>query len=194
MDSPPDDDQQPHSARQRLLNAADELFYTHGINATGIDAVITAADVARMTFYRHFQGKDELVTAYLEGRDVRWRATLEDAITTAGDDSRARLLAFFDALKTWHADPRFRGCPFANAAAELAGHDHPARAVVTAHKQALHQRMTEIANTIPHTAPHLLVDQLMMLFEGATTTHALETVTHAAAKARMTAAQLVYAG
>lgn len=188
------DDQPPHSARQRLLNAADELFYTHGINATGVDAVITAADVARMTFYRHFHGKDDLVTAYLEGRDVRWRATLEDAITNAGDDPRARLLAFFDALKTWHADPRFRGCSFANAAAELSAPDHPARAVVTAHKHAVRHRMTEIADNVPHTAPHLLVDQLMMLFEGATTTHALGTVTHAVDKARMTAAQLVYAG
>lgn len=194
MDSQPQKDHGRGSARQRLLDAADQLFYAHGINATGIDAVITAADVARMTFYRHFRGKDDLVTAYLEGRDLRWRASLEDAIATAGDDPRAQLLAFFDALSTWQDDPRFRGCAFANAAAELAAPDHPARAVVTKHKQSLRQRMTEIADALPHTAPNLLVDQLMMLLEGATTTYALESVSNAADKARMTAAQLIYSG
>ncbi|MCI2416036.1 TetR/AcrR family transcriptional regulator [Saccharopolyspora sp. K220] len=194
MTTQSDDEQQSGSARQRLLDAADELFYAHGINATGVDAVITAADVARMTFYRHFRGKDDLVIAYLEGRDVRWRATLDEAIANAGTDSRAQLLAFFDALKTWHGDPRFRGCPFANAAAEFPGPDHPARAVVAAHKQAVQQRMTEIANNVPHTAPNLLVDQLMMLYEGATTTQALGVVTRAADKARATAAQLIYTG
>lgn len=188
-----DDDQQPTAARQRLLNAADELFYSRGINGTGVDAVITAANVARMTFYRHFHGKDDLVAAYLEGRDTRWRATLEDAISQAGDDHRAQLLAFFDALKTWHADPRFRGCSFANATAELSNPDHPARAVATAHKQALRDRMSEIASNIPNTGPSLLVDELMMLFEGATTTQALQTVSHAADKARTMAANLVYA-
>lgn len=193
MTAQDDENQRLSSARQRLLDAADELFYAHGINATGVDAVISGADVARMTFYRHFQGKDDLVTAYLEGRDIRWRATLEEAIARA-TDSRAKLLAFFDALGTWHADPGFRGCSFANAAAEIAAPDHPAREIVEAHKRSLRQRMTEIAEQTPHTAPNLLVDQLLMLFEGATTTHALGTVTHAVDKARMTAAALIYAG
>jgi AcrR family transcriptional regulator len=191
---PPNKDQELADARQRLLDAADELFYTHGIHDTGVDAVISAANVAGMTFDRHFGGKDELVTAYLEGRDTRWRATLEAAIARAGDDARSQLLAFFDALGTWHRDPRFRGCAFANAAAELAAPRHPARAVVEDHKRSLRERMTEIAGEIPHSAPNLLVDQLMMLFEGATTTHALGTVTHAIDKARMTAAALIYAG
>lgn len=182
------------AARQRLIDAADRLFYAHGINATGVDAVLAAADVPEMTFHRHFRGKDDLVAAYLEGRDIRWRTTLHEATTRAGDDPRAQLLAVFDALGTWHSDPRFRGCAFTNAAAELAAPDHPARAVVDAHKRAVRQHMTEIANRTPHTAPNLLVDQLLMLFEGATTTHALNTVTHAIDKARMTAAALIYAG
>lgn len=182
------------AARQRLLDAADRLFYAHGINATGVDAVLAAAEVADMTFHRHFRGKDDLVAAYLEGRDIRWRTTLEETISRAGGDARSQLLAFFDALGTWHSDPRFRGCAFANAAAELAGPDHPARAVVDAHKRSIRQRMSEIADRTPHTAPNLLVDQLLMLFEGATTTHALDTVTHAVDKARMTAAALIYAG
>ncbi|MFJ6461361.1 TetR/AcrR family transcriptional regulator [Streptomyces sp. NPDC091387] len=179
------------SARSRLLDAADQLFYAHGINATGVDAVIEAAQVARMTFYRHFGGKDALVAAYLQARDARWRATMEECVSAAGDDPDARLLAVFDALRLWHADPRFRGCSFANAAAELTAPDHPARAVVTAHKQALRVRITALARATGHPAPDRLVNQLLLLFEGATTTQALGTVSNAADEARAIAKDLI---
>lgn len=184
---------QEPAARQRLLDAADELFRVRGIHATDVGAVATAAKVDSTTFDRHFRDKDDLVTAYLEDRDIRWRAAVEAAIGRAGDDARSQLLAFFDALGTWHGDPRSRGYSFANAAAELTA-PHPAREVVDAHKRSLRQRMTEIADQIPHSAPNLLVDQLMMLLEGAAMTHALGTVTHAVDKARMTAAALIYGG
>lgn len=191
MDPNPGQERPREPARRRLLDAADQLFYTHGINATGVDRVIEAADVARMTFYRHFRGKDDLVAAYLEGRDLRWRATLEDAINEAEDGPRAQLLAIFDALATWHRDPRFRGCSFANAASELSDPGHPARAVVTTHKHYLRQRMTELAHATTHPDPDLLVDQLTLLFEGATTTQALDTVADAVDKAHTTAQHLL---
>ncbi|MEU8700945.1 TetR/AcrR family transcriptional regulator [Streptomyces sp. NPDC048680] len=179
------------SARSRLLDAADQLFYAHGINATGVDAVIEAAQVARMTFYRHFGGKDALVAAYLQARDARWRATMEECVSAVGDAPDARLLAVFDALRLWHADPRFRGCSFANAAAELTAPDHPARAVVTDHKQALRARITTLARATGHPAPDRLVNQLLLLFEGATTTQALGTVSNAVDEARAIAKDLI---
>lgn len=175
------------------MDAADKLFYTHGINATGVDAIIETAGVARMSFYNHFRGKDALVAAYLEGRDIRWRTTLEQHIGAAGDDPRAQLLAVFDALREWHTDPRFRGCSFANATAELADAAHPARAIVAAHKTALRDRMTGLAHATGHADPDRLVDQLLILFEGATTTQALGTVTDAVETARTTARALVHA-
>lgn len=181
------DDQPRQPARRRLLDAADDLFYANGINATGVDALIAAADVARMTFYRHFRGKDDLVAAYLRARDARWQATLDDVIAAAGDDPRAQLLAFFDALEIWHTDPRFRGCSFANAAAELADTDHPVRAVITAHKQAQRDRMRRISHTTSHPEPDRLVDELTLLLEGANATQAVGAVTDAARKARHTA-------
>lgn len=186
----PQPQQQP--ARARLLAAADDLFYAHGINATGVDALIAAADVARMTFYRHFRGKDDLIAAYLHARDARWRATLDQAITSAGNDPSQQLLAVFDALHTWHTNPQFRGCSFANAAAELSDTDHPARAAIAAHKRALRDRIHLIATSTAHPTPDLLVDQLMMLFEGATTTQALGEVSDAARKARATAQTLLH--
>lgn len=177
-------------ARQRLLDAADRLFYRQGINATGVDAVIAEADVARMTLYKQFGGKAELVATYLEQRDARWRADLEDAITAAGPDPTARLLAVFDALALWVADPQFRGCSFANAAAEVADDDHPARKVALRHKQALRERMTELAAAAGLAQPDRVVDQLMLLFEGAVTATAVHSVEDAVSAARATADQL----
>ncbi|MGH3099065.1 MAG: TetR/AcrR family transcriptional regulator [Streptosporangiales bacterium] len=191
MSEPTDEGKQRPEARRRLLDAADRLFYAHGINATGVDAVIEAADVARMTFYKHFHGKDALIAAYLEGRDLRWRLTFEEAVTAAGDDPRARLLAIFDALKLWSSEPRYRGCSFANAAAELADSHHPARDVVSAHKHAMRQRLADLAHAANVADPKLVVDQLLMLFEGAITTTALGTVDEATDKARATAQQLL---
>jgi AcrR family transcriptional regulator len=177
-------------ARQRLLAAADRLFYAQGINATGVDAVIAEADVARMTMYKQFGGKPGLVAAYLEERDSRWRADLERAIAAAGPDPTARLLAVFDALDLWASDPQFRGCSFANAAAELPDDDHPARQVALRHKQALRDRVTQLVVAAEVAEPERLVDQLMLLFEGAVTATAVQSVEAAGSGARATARQL----
>jgi AcrR family transcriptional regulator len=179
------------SARNRLLTAADDLFYTQGIESTGVDAIIGAADVARMTFYHHFRGKDALVVAYLEQRDTRWRALLRRTQDAAGDDPRARLLAVFDALGVCHTEPGFRGCSFANAAAELAHRDHPARAIVTAHKDALRADIDALVGRAGYQDAQELTDTLLMLYEGATTTQALGTVEDAIGKARAAVRKLL---
>lgn len=181
--------QEASAPRQRLLDAADQLFYEHGINATGVDAVIAAAQVARMTFYNHFGSKDGLIAAYLKDRDLRWRDTLEEAIDAAGDDPIARVLAVFDALEEWVNDTRFRGCSFVNAAAELSEHDHPARGVVAAHKRALHERLLSLLKSTGISDADELNDELLLLFEGAITTTALDTVPEAVSRARAMAEQ-----
>ncbi|MEU9111275.1 TetR/AcrR family transcriptional regulator [Streptomyces sp. NPDC048483] len=172
------------SARSRMLTAADELFYAQGLDATGVDALIEAADVARMTFYKHFGGKDGLIVAYLEGRDVRWRVLLKNTVAAAGPDPTDRIRAVFEALATCHTEPGFRGCSFANAAAELAHRDHPARAVVTSHKAALRTDLEGFVDEAGFLAADELVDVLLMLYEGASTTEALGSVVDAITKAR----------
>ncbi|MBX6768095.1 MAG: TetR/AcrR family transcriptional regulator, partial [Actinomadura rubrobrunea] len=150
-----------------MLQAADRLFYADGINATGVDGVIEAAGVARMTFYKHFKGKDGLILAYLNGREVRWQALLDRCVRDAGDDPRTRLLAVFDALKEWaSSQSRYRGCSFVNAMAELADPDHPARTLVTSYKRALRDRIFELAQATGAADPELLTDQLLLLYEG----------------------------
>ncbi|GAA2076457.1 TetR/AcrR family transcriptional regulator [Actinomadura alba] len=181
------------SARRRILDAADRLFYVDGINATGIDAVIDTAKVARMTFYKHFGGKEGLILAYLDGRDVRWRGILERAIEAAGDDPSARLLAVFGALRTWAvSESRFRGCSFANAMAELADPGHPAREVVTSSKKALRERMLGLAQATGTADPGLLVDRLLFVYEGAIANHALGNVSDVMDKAHATARLLIH--
>src|SRR5262249_42725186 len=105
------------SARDRLLAAADELFYEHGVQTVGIDRIIERAGVAKASLYNTFGSKDELVRAYLEGR----HAVRRDAITAAIaalESPRAKVLAVFDRLATVFETNGFRGCAFINASAE----------------------------------------------------------------------------
>ena len=105
------------SARQRLLTAADELFYSEGVQSVGVDRVIEQADVAKATLYRTFGGKEQLVAAYLRARHDAALTRLAQAIDRESD-SRARLLAVFDAQAGWINRRTYGGCPFARATAE----------------------------------------------------------------------------
>src|ERR1700761_8936617 len=105
------------AARERLLAAADELFYEQGVHSVGIDRVIERAGVAKATLYSAFGSKDELIRSYLEGRHARTRARITDAIDRH-EAPAARLLAIFDSLAVRQAEPDFHGCAFINASAE----------------------------------------------------------------------------
>src|SRR5712691_5228006 len=104
-------------ARDRLLDAASELFYEHGVHTVGIDTIIERAAVAKASLYSAFGSKEELVRAYLEARHASRRATVL-AEMELHDDPRGKLLAVFDVLVTTVKQPEFRGCAFANASAE----------------------------------------------------------------------------
>jgi AcrR family transcriptional regulator len=148
--------------RQRILTAATRLFYQEGILATGIDRVVGEAEVAPMTVYRQFGGKDELVVATLERWSAEWLAWLRDEAERGGDDPGARLESLWDALEKWFADEGFRGSYVANAAVELRSKPaHPAHRTITAHRAALRELLQDTAATTdPATimALHILVD------------------------------------
>ena len=118
--------------RQKLLAAARELFYENGICATGVSAVAEGAGVTKMTLYAHFSSKDDLVAAYLEDNDRRWREFLEKKLSGC-EDSRDRLLAVCDAYREYFTAREMRGCAFVNCAAEFPDPDHPARRVIRRH-------------------------------------------------------------
>lgn len=180
------------SARDRLLEAADELFYAHGINATGVSTLVERADVAIATLYNQFGGKDDLVAAYLDERDEAWRRSWEDAIAAAGDDPSARLTAIFDALEqSWQREGRYRGCAHVDAAAELADPDHPAQVTIARHKQHLRDRLAELAAEAGAADPDETASGLLLLYEGAITALQLSLVPQPLATARRLAAAAV---
>lgn len=121
--------------RDRILSAASALFCNHGFAATGVDAVVARAGTAKATLYKHFPSKSDLVRAVLEAEGEAWRTWFfgELAATRAG--ARERLLAIFDVLETWFADPAFYGCAFINAVAEFDTEDDAIRALTAAHKK-----------------------------------------------------------
>jgi AcrR family transcriptional regulator len=177
-------------ARRRLLAAADELFYGGGICATGVNAVAKRAGVTKMTLYAHFPSKDELVTAYLEDHDRRWREFLEE--TLAGHDGpREKLLAVCDAYQGWLTAGDLRGCAFINCAAEFPDPDHPARRVVKEHKAAIRERLKALAAEAGVEDPGTLAERLFVVLEGADVTGALEGDEGVLARARGLVADLV---
>jgi AcrR family transcriptional regulator len=153
--------------RERILVAARELFYRRGIHAVGVDAIAEAASTNKMTLYRHFSSKDELVAECLRGLareiDAEW-----DAIAAAHPgDPKGQLLAWLQHIAEWFAREAGRGCALANAAIELPDQDHPARRVVREHKSSAKQRLAELCRDAGLSDPEALADEFFLLCEGA---------------------------
>ena len=151
--------------RDRLLDAADRLFYTEGVRAVGIDRVLAEADAAKASLYSHFGCKDELVAAYLERRIADARARIE-AFTAAvppGD----RALRIFDWVVEWAETPDFRGCPMQHVVSEIANPTHPARVVAASQREWLLARFTEWVKATGVANPDPMAGALVVLFDGA---------------------------
>jgi AcrR family transcriptional regulator len=152
--------------RERILAAATRLFYEEGIRTTGIDRVIAEAEVAPMTVYRQFGGKDELVKATLERWSEEWLGWLRGEAAQGGDDAGARLESLWDALEKWFAQEDFRGSYVANAASELRSRrGHPAQSAIAEHHRAfrqllegLVQRPNAVRSTVVASELHVLID------------------------------------
>jgi AcrR family transcriptional regulator len=127
-------------ARDRILAAANELFYWQGIRAIGIDTVIEKAGVAKMSLYRAFPSKDDLVAAYLEDLNRRYWIWWDEVTGRHPGDPRAQLLAVFQALGKFTRGPAYRGCAFINAAVEFHDRSHPGHAVAESHKREVRRR------------------------------------------------------
>lgn len=133
------------SARQRILETALRLFYAEGVRAVGIDRIIAESSVAKMSFYRHFPSKTDLVCAFLEERHRRWNAWLDASVARHSRRRRSSLVAVADALAEWFAEPGYRGCAFINAAAELGESSEREHRIALAHKQQLLDHLTALA-------------------------------------------------
>ncbi len=133
------------AARTRILDAAEELFYGQGIQAVGMDAVRTDAGVTLRRLYQLFPSKGDLVEAYLDRRDRRWLSALADHVDATADTPAARVLAVFDWLADWFAQPGFRGCAFVNSYGELGATAPGVADAARRHKEALRDYLTGLA-------------------------------------------------
>src|SRR6476661_1159970 len=120
--------------RERLLTTACDLFYREGIAAVGVQRVIEEADAAKASLYAHFPSTDDLVAASLSRMSERTRARFEADIAAAPQEPRARIVALFESMEMWSRSPEFRGCPFGNAASELAGGPAVCTAAIAEHR------------------------------------------------------------
>jgi AcrR family transcriptional regulator len=154
------------SARDRLLAAADELFYAEGVHTVGIDRIIERAGVAKASLYSSFGSKEELVRAYLENRHRLRRERLLAGLERF-DNPRDRLLGVFDVLGELTATPGFRGCAFYNASAESVAPGGAIEQVSNANRAWTRGLFTELAGDAGVTDPPALADQLMILYDGA---------------------------
>lgn len=152
-------------ARERLLKAADELFYHEGVHTVGIDKVIARAGVAKGSLYYIFGSKDELVKAYLANRHGRWTQRVEDHIA-AVDDPRERILAVFDVLDELFQEPDYQGCAFLKASAE-AEEGSVEMLGTEAFRAWLNDLFLGLARGAEVADPELVARQLVLLYDGA---------------------------
>ena len=162
----PADAATPRPARERLLDAAGELFYERGIAATGVDAVLARARVSPATLYAHFSGKDGLVAAYLERRFRTWQEVWDEVLGERADPVD-RLLSVFDAVARYRAvEGNGRGCAFLAAAVELPP-DHPGHRWLAADSRLLTDRLRELAAAAGADDPRGIADGLLGFYDAA---------------------------
>lgn len=159
------------SAKERILDAANRLFYAEGIRAVSVDAIAAKAEITKKTLYYHFKSKDDLIEAYLASRDqpnlALYRKWFDEADGTLAD----KIEAVFQHLAHSARHPKWKGCGFLRTAAELANMPgHPAMKVGAAHKKKFEAWLSEIFADRGLAAPQELARHIVLLMDGAFST------------------------
>lgn len=155
------------TARDRIFEAAKELFYENGIRAVGVEGIAAHAGTTKMSLYRNFQSKDELVAECLRDHKKEFWDWWESITAPHAGDPRAQLSALMEAFVREGCATTSHGCPLANAIVEINEDTHPGRKVVMEHKNQMRRCLREIARDMGARDPDELGDALMMLVEGA---------------------------
>jgi AcrR family transcriptional regulator len=177
------------SARERLLAAADELFYENGINTVGIDRVIERAGVAKASLYDCFGSKDELVRSYLQARNEARRTRINERLSQY-DTPEEKILSIFDLLGELAAQPGFRGCAFVRAGADASSSDN-VKTVCEESRAFILGKFTDLAREAGASEPELVGKQLVLLYDGAAIAAHLDHNRNAVSTARTLAAQML---
>ncbi|EAQ75658.1 MULTISPECIES: TetR/AcrR family transcriptional regulator [unclassified Synechococcus] len=181
--------------REQLVDAALELFGRDGYRAVGIEAVLQRAGVAKMTLYKHFRSKEDLIAAALNRRAAEISAEISAKVAAASSPTE-RILALFDWLESWFRSPGFHGCLFLKAASEYPNPGDLPRQAAEAFKSSCRELLLELCSALPGAVPAAttqLAAQLELLIEGATVVAFLQRQPDAATTARRAAALLINA-
>jgi AcrR family transcriptional regulator len=152
--------------REKLFETAAHLFYQHGYRAIGVDTIAAESGIGKMTLYRHFPSKDDLIGAFLRQSDEDFWRYFEQS-TKDAPTARATLLAFFEALQHYVTSPACYGCPFVNVASEFPELEHVGHQVAREHKQSVRARFTQLAEEAGARQPEALANALLLLMDGA---------------------------
>lgn len=182
------------SARQRILETALRLFYAEGIRAVGIDRIIAESEVAKMSFYRHFPSKTDLVCTFLDERHKRWMKWFKERFEARAARHSPKMPMVAAVLAEWFKGGDFHGCAFINILAETTAADERERAIARAHKEELREFLAEIARRDGATRPAESARLALMIVEGAIVRAEMTGEAGVASDARQLLAGLVPAG
>jgi len=177
--------------QEKILQAASELFYSQGIRATGVDAIVKTANTTKMSLYKYFLSKDDLVLAFLRKRDEDFRLWFVDQVNGKADTPKAKLLAVFDVIGEWMAIPEFRGCAFINAAAEFPIEGNPMHQVSAEFYDHFRNYIADLAEQSGSKSPKILAQQLSLLIEGAIVSEQMKRHSGSAEQAKQAAIILI---
>jgi AcrR family transcriptional regulator len=181
----------PASGRERVLATAYDLFSRHGTRAVGVDRIIAESGVAKMTLYRNFASKQELILAFLARREERWtRAWLQAEVERRASTPGGRLLAIFDTFGEWFALEEFEGCSFINVMLEVTETQHPVREACVQYLAEIRHFLIGLADAAGVEDPDALARQWHILMKGSIVA-AAEGDLQAAARARELGALLL---
>lgn len=152
--------------RDRIFDTACDLFYRHGIRAVGVDAIATEAGTNKMSFYRSFPSKDDLVVEYLREQEREYFEWWDEAVGRHAGEPRAQIEALFQHQVDWVKDKDCRGCALGNAAVEMPNEDDAVSQVVRGYKQEVRRRLRDLARDVGARDPDQLGDALLLLMEG----------------------------
>lgn len=152
--------------KEKLFQTAARLFYQHGYRAIGVDTIAAEAGIGKMTLYRHYPSKDDLIVAFLQESNQEFWEYFEQS-TKDAPTAREKLLAFFQALQTYVVSPACYGCPFITVATEYPELSYAGHQVALAHKQAVRVRFQQLAQEAGARQPEMLANALFLLMDGA---------------------------
>lgn len=157
----------PDDARRAVLQAADDLFYAHGIGGVAMSDVRDSSGVSMRRLYAMYPSKSELVGAWLVDRHDRWMAWFTAAVERHVAEGADPLLATFDAIAEWVAAPGYRGCAFIKSSAETSELTDSHRTIIAGHKRDLAHHLAGLAARDHHDAPEWLANALAVIIDGA---------------------------